>query len=135
VLGFENNSSFNTFVFSSNIGASVSSPLVFLTDPTFIFSNLPQMAYDSRRNRAVIASSDGAVGGPPPVIAIADLSSGQVSEFQGVPGPFPFRQGSINGVALDADDSIAATSTELDFRVEFYDLKTSRLFCPVQLAN
>jgi len=71
------------------------------------------------------------VGGPPPVFALVDLTTGTVSEFTGIPGPPPFRQGSINGLAVDSEDGIACTTTELDFRVEFYDLKKKKGFAVV----
>jgi hypothetical protein len=81
------------------------------------------MAYDSKTNQAVVASSTGAVGGPPPVFALVNLTTGKVSEFKGLPGPPPFRAGFVNGIAVDSVDGIACTTTELDFNVEFYDLK------------
>jgi hypothetical protein len=76
----------------------------------------------------VVVASTGAVGGPPPVIAQVDLTSGKVTEFNGLPGPFPFREGFVNGLAVDSDDAIACTTTELDFSVEFYDLKKKKGF-------
>jgi len=123
VLAFENGGDDNTFVFGSNIGANTSGPLITLTDPVFFFSNAPVVAYDSATNQAVVASSDGAVGGPPPKIALVDLTKGTVSEFAGLAGPPPYRQGTVNGLAVDSADGIACTTTELDFRVEFYNLK------------
>jgi len=122
VLYFENNSSFSTLVFGSNVGANTFEPAVTLTNPVFGFNEAPQVAYNSVTNQAVVASSNGEVGGPPPVIALVDLTTGVVTEFNGIPGPPPFRQGSINGLAVDSADGIACTTTELDARVEFYDL-------------
>jgi hypothetical protein len=108
VLFFKNVANdFATYVFGSNVGANTFEPLIALTDPVFMFSNAPQIAYDSVTNQAVVASSDGAVGGPPPKFALADLTTGTVSEFTGIPGPPPFRQGSINGLAVDSEDGIA----------------------------
>jgi len=123
VLGFHNAGNSPTFIFGSNIGANTFGHKFTLTDPVFFFSNFPNVAYDSKKNRAVIAVSLGAVGGPPPVIAMVDLVKGTLTKFNGLPGPFPFRQGFINGVAVDSADGIACTTTELDFRVEFYDLQ------------
>jgi hypothetical protein len=132
VLFFENDgNNFSSFVFGSNVGGNTFEPPITLMDPVFSFSNLPQIAYDNATNQAVVASSDGAVGGPPPVFALADLTTGTVNEFTGIPGPPPFRQGSINGLAVDSADGIACTTTELDFRVEFYDLKTQTGFAVV----
>lgn len=132
ILFFKNDgNNFSSFVFGTNVGANTFEPAITLTDPVFGVSNAPQVAYDSLTNQAVVASSDGAVGGPPPKIALADLTMGTVEEFTGIPGPPPFRQGSINGLAVDSEDGIAVTSTELDFRVEFYDLKTQTGFAVV----
>jgi hypothetical protein len=132
ILYFINNAeNFDTFVFGSNIGENTFEPPVDLTDPTFMESNLPVVAYDSVTNEAVVASSDSAVGGPPPQIALVDLTTGTVNQFTGIPGPPPFRQGSINGLAVDSEDGIACTTTEVDFRVEFYNLKNQTGFAVV----
>lgn len=123
VLFFKNDgNNFSSFVFASNIGANTFEPPITLANPVFTFSNGPQIAYDSVTNQAVVASSDGTVGGPAPKFALANLTTGTVDEFTGIPGPPPFRQGFINGLAVDSADGIAVTTTELDFRVEFYDL-------------
>jgi hypothetical protein len=124
VLYFENTgNNFDTFVFSTNVAENTFQPAVDLTDPTFMTSNAPLVAYDSVTNEAVVASSDGAVGGPAPMIALVDFATGTVTEFAGLRGPYPYRQGSINGLAVDSEDGIACTTTEVDFRVEFYNLK------------
>ena len=125
VLYFENTgNNFDTFVFGTNVAENTFQPAVDLTDPTFMTSNAPVAAYDSVTNEAVVASSDSAVGGPAPMIALVDLATGTVNEFAGIRGPAPYRQGSINGLAVDSEDGIAVTTTEVDFRVEFYNLKT-----------
>jgi len=136
VLGFRNSGNDPTFIFSSNIGANTFGPRFTLTDPIFTFTNFPNVAYDTKTNRAVIAVSIGAVGGPPPVIATVDLVTGTVTKFNGLPGPFPFRQGFINGLAVDSADGIACTTTEVDFRVEFYNLqKKTGIFRVLPGAN
>jgi hypothetical protein len=132
VLFFKNDgNNFSSFVFGSNIGANTFEPPITLTDPVFSFSNGPQIAFDSVSNQAVVASSDGTVGGPPPKFALADVTTGTVDEFTGIPGPPPYRQGFINGLAVDSEDGIAVTTTELDFRVEFYDLNAQTGFAVV----
>jgi len=130
-LAFQNGGSNHTFVFGSKVAANTFGPLVILPDNPFFFSNSPLVAYDSKKNRAVVAASDGRVGGPPPVIALVNLATGAITQFQGIPGPPPFRQGFINGLAVDSEDGIACTTTELDFSVEFYDLKTKTGFSQV----
>lgn len=128
VLAFENGGNDDTFVFGSNVGANKFGPKITLTDPVFFFSNIPLVAYDSQTGQAIVAASDGAVGGPAPVIALVNLSKGKTTEFTGLLGPPPFHQGSINGLAVDSADGIACTTTELDFSVQFYDLKTTQGF-------
>lgn len=128
VLAFHNGDNDPTFLFTSNIGTNTNGPLVALTDPIFSFSNGPHVAYNSKTNQAVVFASSGALGGPPPRYALVNLKSGNVTDFSGLPGSPPFRQGFINGLALDSDDSIACTTTEVDFKVEFYNLKTKTAF-------
>jgi hypothetical protein len=122
VMAFENGGNFNTFVFGTNVAANTSQPFITLTNSIFDYGDSPVMAYDSVTNQAVVAASTGAVGGPPPVIALANLSTGKVIEFDGLPGAPPYRAGFVNGIAVDSADGIAVTTTELDFSVEFYDL-------------
>jgi hypothetical protein len=126
--------SFDTFVFGTNVAENTFEPPVDLTDPTFMESNAPVVAYDNVTSQAVVAASDGTVGGPAPEIALVDLATGAVDEFTGILGPAPYHQGSINGLAVDSEDGIAVTTTELDFRVEFYNLQTQTGF-PVVLPK
>jgi len=110
-------------VFSSNIAANTFGP-VFRIDPNqFSLGDGPQLAEDTVHNRAVIATSPdgGTVGGAVPVIAMIDLATGAVTEFNGVSIP-PFFSGFVNGFAVDSATGMACTSTELDADVEFYNL-------------
>jgi hypothetical protein len=131
ILAFDNNNTFTTFIFGSNVAANTFGPTITLTDPTFQFENTPQVGYNSATNQAVVAASEGTVGGPAPQIALVDLSSGVVTQFTGILGPPPFHQGFINGMAVDSEDGIAVTTTELDFRVEFYNLAEQSGFAVV----
>src|SRR5256885_8780669 len=101
-LGFENGGDNHTFLLPSDVGANTFGARITLPDDPFFFSNSPQVAYDSLKSRAVVAASDAAVGGPPPMFALINLTTGKITEFPGIPGPFPFRQGSINGLAVDS---------------------------------
>ena len=123
VLAFENGGNFNTLVFGTNVGANTFGPLITLTDPVFAFGDGPVMDYDGTTNQAVVAAATGAVGGPAPQIALVDLTTGKVIQFTGILGPPPYHQGFVNGIAVDSEDGIACTTTELDARVEFYNLK------------
>lgn len=122
-LYFQNGGDNHTFVFASDVAANRFEPQIVLPDDSFFFSNSPLVAYDSKHNRAVVAASDGTVGGPQPQIALVNLNTGNVITFLGPQGHPPFRQGFINGLAVDSEDGIACTTTEVDFRMEFYDLK------------
>jgi hypothetical protein len=123
ILAFENGGDDRTFLFTSDVGANTFGTPITLNDPVFFFSDFPLVAYDSKKNQAVVVASTGAVGGPPPVFALVNLTTGKVTEFNGLPGPFPFREGFVNGLAVDSADGIACTTTEVDFSVEFYNLK------------
>ncbi|MFZ3342019.1 MAG: hypothetical protein WA213_14125 [Terriglobales bacterium] len=134
VLAFENGGNDDTFVFGTNVSTKKFGAQIILTDPTFFFSNGPVMGYDTATNQAVVASSSGEVGGPAPQIALVDLTTGKVTQFTGILGPPPYHQGTVNGIAVDSEDGIAVTTTELDARVEFYDLKKQSGF-PVTLPG
>jgi hypothetical protein len=126
VFYFENGQ-FTSSVFGSNVSANTFGPIVNLTDQLFGFNYSPVMAYDTVTNEAVIATSTGAVGGPAPQIALANLTTGKVVQFTGVPEP-PLGPGSVNGIAVDSEDGIAVTSTELNGNITFYDLATQNGF-------
>jgi len=91
------------------------------------------VAQDTRRNRAVLATSNGAVGGPPPINALVNLKTGKLTQWNGLNNG-PFGAGFVNGLAVDSRTGIAATTTELNAQVEFYDLAT-RTGTAVQLPG
>ena len=127
VFYFENSGNSPSFVMGSNVGANTFGPQIQLKDPLFCFCLVPVMAYDTVTNQAVIASSTGAVGGPAPEIALVNLTTGKVKEFTGVDEP-PLGPGSVNGIAVDSEDGIAVTATELNGNITFYDLKNQTGF-------
>jgi hypothetical protein len=127
-LYFENGADDRVRVLASDVAANTFGIQVTMPDRPFVLANSPAIAYDNVKNQAVVAASEAAVGGPPPVIALIDLDTGAISTFTGIPGPFPFRQGMINGLAVDSEDGIAVTTTEVDFAVQFYDLQTKTGF-------
>ncbi len=126
VFAFENGD-FTSFVFGSNVGANTFGSVINLSDQIFGFNYSPVMAYDTVTNQAVIASSTGAVGDPAPQIALVNLTTGEVTQFTGVPEP-PLGPGSVNGIAVDAEDGIAVTATELNGNITFYNLATQTGF-------
>ncbi len=108
---------FSSFVFGSDIGANTFGPTIQLTDDVFNWTNSPVMALDESTNQAVIGGSLGCFGCPTK-IGLANLTTGAVSEF------FGLGLGFVNGIAVDSGTGIAATTTEDDFSVEFYNLAT-----------
>ncbi len=121
IMAFENNNNGNTFLFSTNVAANTFGPRVVLEDTVFDFDDVPAMAFDTATNQAVVAASTGCPVCAPK-IAIVDLVQSTVTEFQGV------GLGLVNGAAVDSDDGIACTATEIDFSIEFYNLATQTGF-------
>jgi hypothetical protein len=95
---------------------------VFPLNPETFGIGHAQVAQDTATNQAVLASSNGAVGGPPPLISQLDLATGDITQFSGLNGG-PFGAGFVNGLAVDSSTGIACTTTELNAQVEFYKLK------------
>jgi hypothetical protein len=115
LLYFNNGGSFNSSVLSTNVSANTFGTPIPLTDSIFDLSNSPVMAYDSQTNQAIVASSGGSVTSIPK-LAEVDLTTGNVTEFQGLGFGF------VNGIAVDPVSGIACTTTEIDFSIEFYNL-------------
>jgi len=113
--------SFNSFVFSSDVAANTFGPVIQLTNSVFGFNDSPVIAIDTVTNQAIVAASNGSPTSIPE-IAEVDLTGGNVSEFTGLGFGF------ANGIAVDSEDGIACTSTEIDFSLEFYNLATQTGF-------
>ena len=77
---------------------------------------------EAARAAVLLEASDGAAGGPPPVIATVNLSSGKVSEFSGVACPGLAGCGAANGLGYDSKTGVGCTTTEIDGGVEFYNV-------------
>jgi len=103
------------FVFGSDVAANTFGKKIVLTDSIFTGGVPPVMAFDGKRNRAVLAQAQGSPYSVP-VIALADLAKGKISEFTGL------GFGYVNGLAVDSATGIACTTTETDNSAEFYDL-------------
>ncbi|GAA5008772.1 hypothetical protein FNZ56_03010 [Pseudoluteimonas lycopersici] len=104
-------------------------------DPAlFGIGNSVHLAQYTAANQAVLALSPdaGTVRGRPPVIALVDLDTGAMERFDGYNNGF-FHSGFVNGLAVDPETGIAATTTELNSQVEFYDLNTKTGIKAVQL--
>jgi hypothetical protein len=117
----------NTFVLSTDIAKNTFGSPIQLTNP--VFANTPVIAVNPLTNHAIVAATQGGLFGTP-MFADVDLTSGQVSEFNGL------GFGLVNGIAIDPVNNIAVTTTETDFSIEFYDLATHTGFLvPLQGAT
>ena len=126
---YDNTLNPHNFVFASNVAANTFGPRVKLTNPLFNFGVPPVLAFDTTTNQAVVAQDYGSPTDVP-LIGVANLATGKVVTFNGV------GLGFVNGIAVDSEDGIACTTTEIDFNVEFYDIKKRTGFSePLAEAN
>jgi hypothetical protein len=118
----------------SNIAANTFGKVIPLDPSLFGPANGVHLAQYTAANQAVLALSPdaGTVRGAAPLNVLVDLATGAMSQFNGFNNGF-FHAGSVNGLAVDPNTGIAATSTELNSQVEFYDLKTRTGIAAVQL--
>jgi hypothetical protein len=121
VFVYDNSGQFVPLVFSSNVANNTFGPVVRITDSNNFGSVPPALAYNSANNTALLGGGTGAFGRRP-VFAVVDLTAGTFSEFIGTGFGF------VNGLAIDAADGIACSTTEDDATVEFYDLHTQTGF-------
>ncbi|HEY8697149.1 MAG TPA: hypothetical protein VIM02_05990 [Rhizomicrobium sp.] len=118
----------------SDIAANTVSNTIHLDPNLFGLGNGPQLGQFTAGNAAVLALSPdgGTVGGAAPVNVLVDLSTGRTTQFNGY-NLGPFHAGYVNGLAVDPNTGIAATDTELNAQVEFYDLNSKTGITAVQL--
>jgi hypothetical protein len=111
----------------SDIASNTFTKVIPLSVAAFGVNTNPQFAQYSAANQAVIALSPdgGAVGGKAPLNYLIDLSTGKQTSFQGYNNGF-YHAGSVDGLAVDPNTGVAATTTGLNSQVEFYDLKTKK---------
>jgi len=118
----------------SNISANTFGKVIPLNPSLFGPANGVHLAQYTAANQAVLALSPdgGRVRGAAPLNVLVDLSTGAMSRFKGFNNGF-FHSGFVNGLAVDPATGIAATTTELNSQVEFYDLKSQSGIAAVQL--
>jgi hypothetical protein len=124
VFAYDNSGKFIPYVFSSNVAANTFGPVVKITDSNNFASVPPPIAFDSQTSQAVMGGGNGCFGCSP-VIGVVNLAKGKFKEFRGLGFGF------VNGIAIDAVDGIACSTTEDDASVEFYDLKKETGFTVV----
>ena len=117
----------------SNIAANTFFHIYHLDPALFGGANGPRLSEFTAANEAVIALSPdgGRVGGEAPLNVLVDLHTGKTTKLTGLNNG-PFGAGFVNGLAVDPNTGIAATTTELNAQVEFYDL-VNRTATAVQL--
>jgi hypothetical protein len=118
----------------SNVAANTFSKLIHLEPNLFGLGNGPQLGQYTAANLAVIALSPdgGTVGGSAPVNILIDLNTGKTTQFNGYNNG-GLHAGYVNGLAVDPNTGVAATDTELNAQVEFYDLTKRTGIAAVQL--
>ncbi len=110
-------------LFESNVAKNEFGKVFHLNPRSFGVGNLPQVAQDAATNEAVIATSPdgGKVQGAAPINVLVDLETGKQTQFTGLNNG-EFGAGFVNGLAVDSGTGVAATTTELNAQVEFYNL-------------
>ncbi|MBV8373055.1 MAG: hypothetical protein JOY69_07315 [Candidatus Eremiobacteraeota bacterium] len=121
-------------LFVSNIAANTFSNVIHLDPNLFGGADGPQLGQYTAANEAVFALSPdgGRVGGEAPVNVLIDLATGKSTQFTGY-NSGPFGAGYVNGMAVDPNTGIEATTTELNAQVEFYDVNKKTGITNVQL--
>jgi hypothetical protein len=128
IFAYDNSGNFIPYVFSTNVAANTFGPVIHIQDSLNFASVPPPLAYNPLTNQAVLGGGDGCFGCAP-VMGLADLGKGTFTEFTGIGFGF------VNGIAVDAADNIACTTTEDDASIEFYDLSTQTGLFTVVLPN
>jgi hypothetical protein len=107
----------------SDVATNTFSNVVHLDSNLFGGANGPQLGQYAAANKAVFALSPdaGTVGGQAPLNVLIDMKTGRSSQFSGYNNGY-YHAGFVNGLAVDPNTGIAATDTELNAQVEFYDL-------------
>lgn len=108
----------------SNVAGNTFSNVIHLNPNMFGLAYSPQLGQYTARHQAVFALSPdgGAVHGMAPLNVLIDLKTGKSIQFSGYNNGY-YHAGDVNGLAVDPNTGIAATDTELNAQVEFYDLE------------
>ncbi len=109
----------HNFVMASNVAENTFGPRVVLNVPQWGYGT--PLAFDTKTNQAVVAQDYGSPTDQP-IVGIIDLTKARVATFTGV------GFGNVNGIAVDSEDGIFCTTTEIDSNVQFYHLKTKTGF-------
>jgi len=118
----------------SDIATNTINNVIHLDPNLFGLDDGPQLGQYAAANEAVIALSPdaGEVHGAAPINVLIDQTTGKSKQFNGY-NSGPYHAGDVNGLAVDPNTGIAATDTELNAQVEFYDLAKQTGIADVQL--
>jgi hypothetical protein len=118
----------------SDVASNTFTNVIHLDPNLFGLGNSPVLAQYTAANEAVFALSPdaGTVGGVAPINVMIDLGTGAMTQMTGYNNG-PYHAGSVDGLAVDPNTGIAATTTELNAQVEFYNLNTQERITAVQL--
>lgn len=118
----------------SDVGANTFSKVIHLDPNLFSLGDGPQLGAGIVGGAAYFALSPdgGAVGGAAPVNVAVNLTTGHTVKWVGF-NLGPFGAGYVNGAASDPNTGIAATTTELNAQVEFYDVRHRKDLLATQL--
>jgi hypothetical protein len=121
-------------LFVSDVAKNTFDKTIHLDAGRFSLGDQPQLGSFIVGGKAVLATSPdgGAVGGSAPINEIVDLKTGSKTDFAGY-NLGPFGAGFVNGMAVDPNTGVEATSTELNAQVEFYDVRKRTGIIAVQL--
>jgi hypothetical protein len=110
-------------LFGSDVANNTFGKVFKLNPNYFSLGDQPQAVQDTSTNQAVLATSPdgGRVGGAAPINVLVNLTTGAQTQFTGLNNGF-YGSGFVNGLAVDSNTGIAATTTELNAQVEFYNL-------------
>jgi hypothetical protein len=119
---------------ASDIARDTFANLIPLDPNLFGVGNTPRLGQFTAADTAVLALSPdgGAVHGEAPINVLVNLKSGKSTQFNGY-NLGPYHAGYVNGLAVDPNTGVAATTTELNAQVEFYDLVNQTGIAAVQL--
>lgn len=134
LFGIELKSADKPVLIVSDIARNSFAAIYHLDPNLFGLADGPQLGGYTAANQAVFALSPdaGTVGGEAPLNVMIDLATGASTRFAGY-NLGPYHAGSVNGLAVDPNTGVAATTTELNAQVEFYDLATKTGIAAVQL--
>jgi hypothetical protein len=124
----------NPILLVSDVASGAFTKKIALDPGLFGLEDGPVLGQFTAANEAIIALSPdaGAAGGEAPLNVIVDLDSGKTTQFGGY-NFGEFHAGSVNGMAVDPNTGVAATTTELNAEVEFYDMVEKKGITAVQL--